>query len=344
MTTISISSMSDRELLERTVRVAGAERRLTADLLGLIGECDARRLYLAEGCSSLFSYCTQVLHFSEHAAYHRIEGARAARQFPIILRLIAEGAVTLTTVALLRPHLTLDNHEGLLTAARHRTKREVEHQIACLAPRPDAKALIRRLPAPTSEQHAAVTLVTSPLAGFPALDSASDAAARTTPLAVAEPHTRLTALAADRYLLRVTLAAETVARLRRAQALMAHSVSDGNPAAIIDKALTLLVDQLERSKLARVQRPRVRSSRASASAGGSRHIPAAMRRQVWARDAGRCGFVGARGRCTETGRLEFHHIIPFARGGPTSVENVALRCRGHNSFECEQAFGAQMRT
>ena len=82
MTTISISSVSDRELLERTARIAGDERHLTADLLALIGECDARRLYLGEGCSSLFTYCTQVLHFSEHAAYHRIEGARAARPPP----------------------------------------------------------------------------------------------------------------------------------------------------------------------------------------------------------------------------------------------------------------------
>lgn len=324
--------MSDRELLGRIARVAGDERHLTADLLELIGECDARRLYLGEGCSSLFTYCTQVLHFSEHAAYHRIEGARAARQCPIILELIAEGAVTLTTVALLRPHLTLDNHKGLLAAAGHRTKREVEHQIACLAPRPDAKTLIRRLPAPTSVQNA----------GFLAGDSAPDTTPRATPLAAAEPQTRVAALAADRYLLRVTLAAETVARLRRAQALMGHSVPDGNPAVIIDKALSLLVDQLERSRLARVQRPGVGSSRASASAGGSRHIPAAIRRQVWARDGGRCAFVGARGRCTETGRLEFHHIIPFARGGPTSVENLALRCRSHNGFECEQAFGASL--
>src|SRR5688572_13947718 len=130
MTTTSLNSMSDRELLERTVRVVGDERHLTADLLALLGEGDARRLYLSEGCSSLFTYCTQVLHLSEHAAYHRIEGARAARQFPIILALVADGSVTLTTVALLRPHLTRDNHKELLAAARHRTKREVEHQMA----------------------------------------------------------------------------------------------------------------------------------------------------------------------------------------------------------------------
>lgn len=99
-----------------------------------------------EGCSSLFTYCTQVLHLSEHAAYHRIEAARAARWFPIILDLVADGSVTLTTVAMLRPHLNEDNHEALLGAARHKSKREVELLIAALAPQPDAKALIRRLP------------------------------------------------------------------------------------------------------------------------------------------------------------------------------------------------------
>src|SRR5690348_10109247 len=129
MTTISIQTLSDQELLARTLHLAGDERHLVAELLALIGECDGRRLYLGLGCSSLFSYCTQVLLLSEHAAYHRIEGARAARRFPVIFELIADGSVTLTTVALLRPHLTQENHEALLEAARHRTKREVEHQI-----------------------------------------------------------------------------------------------------------------------------------------------------------------------------------------------------------------------
>jgi hypothetical protein len=58
-----------------------------------LGELDARRLYLGEGCSSLFAYCTQVLHLSEHAAYGRIEAARAARQWPIVLDLLADGSL-----------------------------------------------------------------------------------------------------------------------------------------------------------------------------------------------------------------------------------------------------------
>ena len=114
----------------------------------------------------------------------------------------------------------------------------------------------------------------------------------------------------------------------------------GDPAAVIEKALASLVDQLERQKVANVARPRRATCKTSTS---SRHVPAEVRREVWARDQGRCAFPGAQGRCGETGQLEFHHLIPFARGGPATVENIALRCRAHNSHESEQLFGAWQR-
>lgn len=360
---LSVETVTDRELLERIVRVAGATRYLTAELLALLGECDARRLYLGEGCSSLFTYCTQVLHLSEHAAYHRIEAARAARRFPIILEMISEGAVTLTTIALLRPHLTDDNHRQLLAAARHRSKRDVEHQVACLAPKADVSTLVRRLPAPAPMEGTLLTAASS-VAGVPVpvevtAASAAKAATAARPLPAPPstgPPSHVAPLAADRYLLRITLSAAAHARLRRAQALMGHRVPDGDLAAIINEALSLLVDHLERTKFAQLRRPRRQSrgpsatplapaaaATASASADGSRYIPAAVRRQVWSRDEGRCAFVGAHGRCAETGRLEFHHVVPFARGGPTTVGNLALRCRAHNGYESEEAFGPRVR-
>ena len=327
MTTISIDTLSDHELLERTKKVASDERHVTAKLLALLAEVDSRRLYLGHGCSSLFTFCTQVLHLSEHAAYHRIEGARAARRFPIILNLVADGSVTLTTVAMLRPHLTPENHEALLAAARHKSKREVEHQIACLAPRPDAPTMIRRVPAEESTESPMAVVTAAPAAGPRPI--------------VPAPRPMVAPLASDRYLLRVTLSAETHAKLRRAQELMGHRAPNGDPALILDKALSLLVAELERVKVARVAGPRTDSGRlaSSPSASGSRHIPAAIRREVWRRDEGRCAFVGSNGRCTETSRLEFHHLEPFARGGQTTVVNLSLRCRAHNEYESEQAFG-----
>ena len=326
--------MSDGDLLEATARAAADERRATVELIALLAELDARRLYLGEGCSSLFAYCTQVLHLSEHAAYHRIEAARAARQFPLILEELEKGAVTLTTVTLLRPHLTRENHARLLEAARHKTKREVEYQIACLAPEPDVKPVVRK-----------VVVTNSAEAGTPGLFKATAELPTDTPPPAPAPAVRslrptLAPLAADRYVIKVTVSAETHANLRRAQDLLRHSIPNGDPSVILDRALSLLVDELERKRTAKVRRVRPVVRRAAQRpVHSSRHVPADVRRAVWARDQGRCTFEGAQGRCTATGHLELHHLVPFARGGPTVFSNLALRCRAHNRFEGELAFG-----
>ena len=336
--------------LDATVRAARDERHATAELLALLAEVDARRLYLGEGCSSLFAYCTRVLHFSEHAAYHRIEAARAASRFPVILDHVVTGEVTLTTAAMLRPHLTEKNHRALLEAARHKTKKEVEHQIACLAPRPAAAAMVRRLPdarsvpsthpaGDASKSMSTTADLVEPLAGASRVPSAKtiDVPARAH---VVDPRPKVAALASDRYLLRVTLSANAHAKLRRAQDLMRHTIPNGDPAAIVERALTLLVDHLEKTRIGKTSRPRV-SNRPPARS--NRRIPASVKREVWARDRGRCAFIGPRGRCAETGRLEFHHLVPFGRGGLAHASNIALRCRAHNQYESDLVFGPRRR-
>jgi hypothetical protein len=140
----SLATLSDRELLNEAERLAGNERQATASLIASLAELDERRLYLDAGCSSLFTYCTQVLKQSEHAAYRRIEAARTARKFPLILERLAEGGLTLTAVGLLAPHLTTDNHRALLDLARHQSKRAIEHLVARIHAQPDVPAMIRR--------------------------------------------------------------------------------------------------------------------------------------------------------------------------------------------------------
>jgi hypothetical protein len=60
--------------------------------------------------------------------------------------MLADGRLHLTAIAKLAPHLTPENRERLLARAAHKTKREVEELLAELLPRPDAPALIRKLP------------------------------------------------------------------------------------------------------------------------------------------------------------------------------------------------------
>jgi 5-methylcytosine-specific restriction endonuclease McrA len=216
-----------------------------------------------------------------------------------------------------------------------KNKREVEHQMAILAPKPDVKSIIRRFPEPTpSATRAAERAAT----GTSLIDESrvvQRAVASSTPRAISSP------LSSDRYLLRVTLTGTAHEKLRRAQNLMRHSVPDGDPATIVARALELLVDDLERRRFANVKTTRRPMPHEDTIESGSRHVPAAVRREVWKRDAGRCAFVGTRGRCAETGQLEFHHVEPFAFGGQTTTANIELRCRAHNQYEGGLLFGLE---
>jgi 5-methylcytosine-specific restriction endonuclease McrA len=330
MTTLihSIERLCDRDLLAHLRRAAATERRATAELIALLMEMDARRLYLAEGCSSLFTYCTQVLHLSEHAAYGRIEAARAARRFATVLERLSDGSINLTAVGLLAPHLTPANHLEVLDRARHKTKREVEQLVAQLSPKPDVQPVIRKLLHSKPEFPSEQSRAHPPEPVAQPRPASSVAGAQTRPADV-KP------LAPERYKIQFTVDRDTYDRLRRVQDLMRHTVPNGDPAAIFARALTLLHDELAKTKFAATDRPRA-SHRAQPV---SRHIPAVVKRPVWQRDGGRRAFSGTHGRCTETGFLEFHHVVPFAEGGETTSSNIELRCRAHNAYEAERWFG-----
>ena len=94
---------------------------------------------------------------------------------------------------------------------------------------------------------------------------------------------------------------------------------------------------LERRRCAAVTSPRA----ARETVGGSRHIPASVKREVWRRDDGRCAYTGRDGRCTERSFLEYHHVQPYAAGGAATAANIELRCRAHNAYEASLFFGLE---
>jgi hypothetical protein len=244
----------------------------------------------------------------------------------VILDMLAAGSLNLTTVCLLAPHLTEKNHVDARCAAKEQARGE--NLVASLRPQPVVSSVVRKLPTrvSASAQHATTSNAMAP----------GDA-----PKAVSAPTTQpparsvVSPLAPERYKVQFTVTRETYDKLRRAQDLLRHTIPNGDPAAIFDRALTLLLKEAERTKLAAAVRPRV----SAPAKRPSRHIPAAVKREVWARDAGQCAFVGTNGRCTERGFLEFHHVVPFAAGGLATTENIQLRCRAHNGYEAEVFFG-----
>ena len=327
----SFAHLSDEELLVTVKRLAMTECRATAALVRSLMELDARRLYLGEGYSSLFTYCTQALHLAEGAAYNRIEAARAARRFPAILPALEEGAVTLTTVRLVAPHLTMANHQDVLARARHKGKREIETLVASLRPMPAVPSTIRKLPEPRHVLLDSGPVAPVPMAAAPSA-SAGAAAIKTPARAVVIP------LAPERYKLQLTISRATHEKLCRVQALGSHLTPSGDLAEIFDRALTLLLQDLERRRCATVPSPRAAPTTVGRC---SRHIPASVKRAVWRRDEGRCAYIGREGRCTERGFLEYHHVQPYAAGGAATPANIELRCRAHNAYEATLFFGLE---
>ncbi len=278
-----VASLTDAQLIDEVDNLAVKSRDVTAHLIASLAEFDARRLYVSLGFSSLCSYCEQRLRLSEQAAYNRIQAARAAQDFPIILDRLASGDITMTTVTMLRPYLTEENHVQLLEAARHKSKRQVEAQVAAMGRPRELRSVVH------------------PIGG-------------------------------GRYRLEIAISEETRQTLERLQDLMRHRIPSGDPADIVARALSTLLTEVERQRLAHVRNPRGNSARIS----HSRYIPAFVRHEVWKRDGSQCAFVGSAGRCPERGFLEIHHVVPFSEGGPTTLENLQLRCRIHNVYEWEQ--------
>ena len=351
-------SLSDEELVTALTKLVRGERQTTAHLIAHLMEFDGRRLYLGAGCPSLFVYCTDVLRLSGHEAYHRIEAARIGRRFPVVLHMLAEGRLNLTTARLLGPHLNDANHEALLESAAGKSKREVQVLLAKQFPQPDVPTLIRKLPAPRApepvEEEPATSSVALPLEMSAApmalpLDppvATSAAVSATVPLP-AQRRVRETdrPLSADRYEIRFTASAATREKLRLATDLLRHAVPDGDAAEIVDRALTALLDVLAKKKFAATPNPRAEGAAADAEADAdapthTRHVPARVKRTVWVRDEAQCAFVSGGGRrCRERGFLEFHHVQPYGAGGAATIENIELRCRAHNGYDAERFYG-----
>jgi hypothetical protein len=155
------------------------------------------------------------------------------------------------------------------------------------------------------------------------------------PPRVAPP--RVTPLAPERYAIQFTAKQSLHEKLRYAQDLLRHQIPDGSLSDVIERALDALIPALERRKFAATSKPRKRASKNSQN---PRHIPAAIKREVWARDGARCTYVSASGhRCEATGDLEFDHIKPVSKAGESKAENLRLLCRAHNAFMAGESLG-----
>jgi hypothetical protein len=342
---MALHALTDDELVARIASLSARERQATAALIAHLAELESRNLHRAQGFRSLYGYCRHILHLSEHESYSRMEAARVARRFPIVLALLSEGLLHMTAVCELAPHLANEDHLALLGGAIHRSRAEIKERLAGWFPKPGVATSVRRVaeaatgPAPpTGSAPAEPARAEAPFAAAPP-DSGPAlvlTAADSSPVHAARRRIdRVDPLSDDAYAVRFTARGATVKLLRQAQDLLGHAVPDGEVDPIVHRALGLLVQELLEKRVGLGRRAR----ESPPPAAWSRTVPAGVRREVWTRDGGRCAFVGPGGcRCEETRFIEFHHARPWAAGGLPTPENIALRCRAHNQHEADVFF------
>src|SRR6185369_14581568 len=166
--------------------------------------------------------------------------------------------------------------------------------VAELAPRPDVAPSIRRLPT--------VAVTAAPI---PTVATTSSPAPSLLPSPLPPvPRPIIETTSPERYRVQFTMGKDGHDTLRRLQALLRREIPSGDPAAIVERALALLLEKVEKAKFAATPKPkRSRSIRPGTdrvgTAANSRDIPSDVQRAVWRRDGGQCGFVGKNGhRCT----------------------------------------------
>jgi 5-methylcytosine-specific restriction endonuclease McrA len=236
--------------------------------------------------------------------------------------MIERGEIHLTSLLLLREHLTNENHEELLGAANGLTKNQVQHLIAARFPRPDAPCLIQPLPAgPTLSPPTTGMALAAPTPAFPPGSFAS----------------RVEPLSTERYKVQFTASAELRQKLERAANLMRHGNPSGDLSAVVERAMDLLLAELEKQRLGKTARACTKTPRRRAKRG---YVPRAVRREVFERDGEQCTYVDEAGRrCQSRAFLELDHRTPRALGGADDATNLRVRCRAHNALAAEEDFG-----
>ncbi len=306
--------LSDEELVSQVASLCLEGRRLVARLIVHLIEVEDRALDKKSACSSMWAFCTERLGMSEGETSRRLNAAKLVRRFPSVLGRLERGDVHLSALRQLGPYLKEENLDAILDEAKGKTRSQLEEMIARRFPRPNA---------PTIE----IPFVAS-------MTTASEGAAPPPPAARSA---RIEPLSAKGVLVQMTMTAEGYADLKRAKELLGHCIPDGDTVKVIERALRTLVEDLEKERRSKTSRPR-----GSGRASKPGHIPAATRREVFARDGEECTYVNSEGcRCECRTRLELDHIQPRALGGGDDASNLRVRCRPHNLHAAEEVFGKE---
>jgi hypothetical protein len=342
-----------RALSSHLLDLLRREQGAMADFLLVLAEFDKERAWVALGYTSLFYYLHRELKLSAGAAFHRKTAAELIQRFPEVAEPLRDGLLCLSSVCELAKVLTPENRAEVLPRFFHASKQEAKAVAAEIAPR---EVVPQRVVVTAPARPSPAVAMTGLFAGS-AAQGATDSAlhlGETTsavtpgaeplvrpPASVPAPRASAEPLTADLRRLHVTVSKQFLEKLEVAKDALSHSQPGADVEAILEAGLDALLERAAKRK-GIVKRPRKGAPPRPAEAKGrtSRYVPAAVRREVWLRDEGKCQWkLAGGGICGSTHQCELDHILPYAMGGQATVDGLRVLCRVHNDVAARQAYG-----
>jgi 5-methylcytosine-specific restriction endonuclease McrA len=282
-----------QEIHERALKVAARFKRAEADLISILQEVEASRVYVELEFASLFQYCVKALGLSEPVTSNFVTVSRKAAKIPGLQSAIQNGLLTVSIARKITPVLTLENQEEWVEKAQILSCRKLEEAVARVLPR---EATPERMKV-VSEDRVEVKLGISK-AAQEKLKRIQDLESQRT----ARPASLEDTLEA---LLEVYLEAKDP--VRRAARVMKRKNAAPAP-------VTGHVEPKEPENQEPI--PAVVKHQVSLRDGGQ---------CVHRNDQGE--------RCLSRRWIHLHHIRPRSQGGPNSVENLVTLCSVHHGIE-----------
>jgi 5-methylcytosine-specific restriction endonuclease McrA len=330
-------------LAARLADLLRTEQQAMAEFLVALADFDRRRGWAELGYATLWSFLHRDLGLSAGAAYHRKAAAELLQRCPAIEVPLRDGRLCLSSVVELSKVLAPGNEAEVLPRFFHRSAREAKEVVAELQPREVAPVREVVTALATGPGTEAFHTSESPREGREATESATpvlgvESSVQAAPAnpACAPPRDAVEPLTADLRRLHVTVSRRFLDKLDAARAARSHAQPSATAEAILEEALDLLLAREAKRREAATERPP-----ATPRDSASDRIPAHVRREVWGRDEGRCTWpLHDGGRCGSTHRLELDHVVPKARGGASTADNLRLLCGAHNAEAARRVFGA----
>ena len=324
-----VSELSDKELVSNTMVLLGKEKEILHKLLLLFGEIDKRKLYRDEGYSSLFVYLRDGLGYSKAAAYRRFEAARFLRKRPELYGDLQSEALTFSSLVELAKCEGNEDVEEIIRESKGQSLQEVAKRVE-RAVAPTVKARAREKVRVVKVKKA------EPL---PILSQVEESEGRSS---AAEPIEEFyeVSFQADEEFMALYQEAKAVAGGLNMKDVMKPVLKDftkrNSPKEKIKRREARATRKDKGETTSEVSAPRDKQE------ARSRHIPEAIRDQVFVRDECRCTYVSPDGvRCTETTNLEVDHKKPFSLGGTHELPNLRLLCKAHNQLHAEKTLGKE---